>query len=47
MELDEGKGKEYYDNGRLQFEGEYINSKRWNGKGYNYYGDEEFEIINR
>ena len=46
LELNEGKGKEYYDNGKLQFEGDYINGKRWNGKGYNYEGYEEFEIIN-
>jgi antitoxin component YwqK of YwqJK toxin-antitoxin module len=32
LELKEGKGKEYYDNGNLQFEGEYINGKRWNGR---------------
>ena len=30
-----GKGKEYYDNGKLKFEGEYLNGKNWNGKGYN------------
>ena len=27
-----GKGKEYYDNGKISFEGEYLNGKR-NGKG--------------
>ena len=27
-----GKGKEYYDNGKLKFEGEYLNGER-NGKG--------------
>ena len=41
-----GKGyiKEYYDNGKLEFEGEYLNGER-NGKGkeYNYYGKLEFE----
>ncbi len=30
----------------MQFEGDYIKGKRWNGKGYNYEGCEEFEIIN-
>ena len=25
---------EYYDNSILKFEGEYLNGKRWNGKGY-------------
>ena len=31
-----GKGKEYYYNGKLLFEGEYINGKRYNGKEYEY-----------
>ena len=38
-------GKEYYyDNGKLKFEGEYLNGKR-NGKGkeYDYDGNLEFE----
>ena len=30
-----GKGKEYYENGKLLFEGEYLNNKR-NGKGKEY-----------
>ena len=30
-----GKGKEYYWNGNLKFEGEYLNGKR-NGKGKEY-----------
>ena len=30
-----GKGKEYYYNGRLKFEGEYLNGKK-NGKGKEY-----------
>ena len=29
-----GKGKEYNENGIIKFEGEYLNFKRWNGKGY-------------
>ena len=33
-----GKGKEYNDNGKLEFEGEYLNGKR-NGKGKEYIGD--------
>jgi len=40
-----GKGKEYYDNGKIKFEGEYLNGEKWNGKGFNYYGDMAFEII--
>ena len=39
-----GNGKEYYKNGRIQFEGEYFNGKKWNGKGYNYEGKKEYEI---
>ena len=39
-----GKGKVYYNNGKLKFEGEYLNGKK-NGKGkqYNYDGELEFE----
>jgi antitoxin component YwqK of YwqJK toxin-antitoxin module len=33
-----GKGKEYYKDGTLKFEGEYLNGKR-NGKGKEYYKD--------
>ena len=34
-ELNEGKGyvKQYNYNGKLIFEGEYLNGKKWNGKG--------------
>jgi len=31
-----GKGKKYYENGKLYFEGEYIKGER-NGKGKEYY----------
>ena len=32
-----GKGKEYkYYTGRLLYEGEYLNGKKWNGKEYDY-----------
>ena len=31
-----GKGKTFYDNGILKFEGEYLNDKK-NGKGKEYY----------
>ena len=34
-----GKGKEYEFEGRLVFEGEYKNGKRWNGKGYDKNGN--------
>ena len=29
-----GKGKEFYENGQIKFEGEYLNGKILNGKGY-------------
>ena len=32
--LKSGKGKEYYFDGKLKFEGEYLNGKKWNGIGY-------------
>ena len=35
-----GKGKEYYNNGILQYEGEYLNDKR-NGKGKEYYNNDK------
>ena len=39
-----GKGTEYYDNGQIKFIGEYSNGKRWNGNGYDIYGNKKFEI---
>ena len=42
MKKETGKGKEYYLNGKVAFEGEYINDKR-DGKGKQY--SEEGEII--
>ena len=41
-----GKGKEYHINDKLKFEGEYLNGALWNIKGYNIYGELEFEIKN-
>jgi len=38
-----GKGKEYYDNGELEFIGEYLNGKR-NGKGKEYYDNGELKF---
>ena len=35
-----GKGKEYR-NGRLFFEGEYLNGKKWNGKAFKYFGNDK------
>ena len=40
-----GKGIEYYENGNIKFEGEYLNGKRLNGKGYNRIGVNVYEII--
>ena len=40
-----GKGKEYYDNRQLKFEGEYFYGKKWNGIGYVYKEDKD-NIIN-
>ncbi len=39
-----GKGKEYYNNGSLKFEGEYINGIKIEGKGYNENGKVILEI---
>ena len=30
-----GKGKEYHNNGKIKFEGEYLKGREWTGKGYN------------
>ena len=41
-------GKKYYNNGKLRFEGEYLNGN-WNGKGKEYYDDKlvfEGEYLN-
>ena len=39
-----GKGKHYDSRGQIKFEGEYLKGKRWNGKGYNDKGEEEYEL---
>ena len=42
-----GKGREYLlETNKLIFEGEYLNGKRWKGKGYNNDDHLEFELIN-
>ena len=38
------KGKEYYKNGVLKFEGEYINGKKWNGIGYDTKDNKVYEL---
>ena len=40
------KGKSYYNNGKLKFEGEFKYGKIWDGKGYNKEGGLSFEIKN-
>ena len=43
-----GNGKEYYVNGKLKYEGEYLNGIKWNGK-YFYDNDKlkyKFEYLN-
>ena len=40
-----GKGKEYYHEGKLRFDGEYLNGKRWNGKFYTK-DNKQYEVIN-
>ena len=43
MKKKNGKGKEYYNNGILEFEGEYLNGKIWNVNEYNKNGNIEFD----
>ena len=38
------KETEYYDDGLIKFEGEYLNGKYYNGKFYNITGEELYEI---
>ena len=38
-----GKGKEYFEDGEIEFEGEYLDGKRLKGKEYNFNGDLKFE----
>ena len=39
-----GKGKEYYDNGVILFEGEFANGK-WNGIGKEYYRNGKIKYV--
>ena len=42
-----GKGIDYYNGGDyLKFKGEYLYDKKWNGKGYDKYGNIIYELIN-
>ena len=40
----EKKGKEFNYDGELIFEGEYLNGKRWNGKGKEYYDNNKIKF---
>ena len=44
--LRNGKGTEYFKNGEIKFEGEYLKGRIWNGKEYDYYinGEMQFEV---
>ena len=42
--LENGKGKEYNLEHRIIFEGEYFDGRRWNGIGYNFGEEIDFEI---
>ena len=41
-----GEGKQYFDSKDLKFKGEYLNGKKWNGKGYDRKGNEVYELKN-
>ena len=41
-----GKCKEYYYDGTLKYEGEYLNGKIWNGKGFDKNSNIGYEIKN-
>ena len=41
-----GKGKEYFDNGKALFEGEFLDNHKWNGIGYDSNGNIIYKIIN-
>jgi len=43
-DLEIGNGKEYDENGLLKFEGEYLNCKKWNGKGYDTKNNIAYEL---
>ena len=42
-----GKGKEFYEDGKLKFEGEYLNGKRISGKKYDIKGNMILSLVNR
>ena len=46
MEKKNGKGKEYIYGDIIRFDGEYLNDKKWNGKGYDEHGNIIYELKN-
>ena len=41
----DGKGKEY-NKGKLEYKGDFLFDKKWNGKGYNENGNIKYQLIN-
>ena len=41
-----GKGKEFYFNGKIKFEGDYLDSLKWDGKEYDANNGQIYEIKN-
>ena len=39
-------GKKYYNNGKVEFEGEYLYDNKWNGNGYNIKWKIIYQLIN-
>ena len=39
-----GKGKEYYENGKIMFKNKYLHGNKWGWKGYNNEGVYEYEL---
>ena len=44
--LRHGIGKEYYDNGKIKYEGEFLKGEKWNIKRYDKNGNVLYEIEN-
>ena len=44
-----GEGKEYDNDGKVKYEGQYKNGKKWNGEGWEYYSNNKkckYQYIN-
>ena len=42
--MKDGKSEDKFRNKKLKFIGEYKEDKKWNGKGYDYFDNEVYEI---